>query len=217
MLLSHVSVGLAGKKFAPKVSLGTLVLAGTFADIVFTVLAFAGIEKIRIVPGITAVNPFDMYYYPFSHSLMWIMIWAILFAGIYFLIRRDTRSSIVLGLCVLSHWVFDFISHRPDVEIIPGIGSPVGLGLWNSFAGTVIVELAVFVTGLIIYLNATQPRRKIGYLILSLFVLFNGFMFMGWLMGPPPQDMNSMFIMSGIMQLIGLALAYWSDHFRKAR
>ncbi|HEY1407174.1 MAG TPA: hypothetical protein VF857_11240, partial [Spirochaetota bacterium] len=64
MLLGHVAAGLAGKKFAPRVSLGTLVLAGTFSDIVFTVLVLAGVEHLRFVPGITVVNGLDLYDYP---------------------------------------------------------------------------------------------------------------------------------------------------------
>ncbi|HNX59463.1 MAG TPA: hypothetical protein PKK43_10220 [Spirochaetota bacterium] len=217
MLLSHVSVGLAGKKFAPKVSLGTLILAGTWSDIVMSILAIAGIEKVRIVPGITLVNPFDMYYYPFSHSLMWTVIWALLFAGIYYFFKKDIRSSIVLGACVLSHCVFDIISHRPDVEIIPGIGSPVGLGLWNSFAGTVAVEVGLFIVCVAIYLYATKSKRMIGYVPLALLIFFNAFMFTGWLLGPAPKATDGIFVMSLVMQLIGIALAYAADRFREAR
>ena len=217
MLLSHVSAGLAGKKFAPKVSLGTLILAGVWSDIVMSILAIAGIEKVRIVPGITLVNPFDMYYYPFSHSLMWTVIWALLFAGVYYFFKKDMRSSIVLGACVLSHCVFDIISHRPDVELIPGIGSPVGMGLWNSFAGTVAVEIGLFIVGIAIYLHATKSKRMIGYVPFALLIVFNAFMFAGWLLGPAPKSTDGIFVMSLVAQLIGLVLAYTTDRFREAR
>jgi hypothetical protein len=217
MLLGHVAAGLAGKKFAPRVSLGTLVLAGTLSDLVFTVLVIAGVEHLRIVPGITAVNPFDLYDYPFSHGLLANVVMAILFGGFYFLIKKDTRSSIVLGLVVLSHWVLDVISHRPDMALIGNEGPKVGLGLWNSFAGSVAVELVLFLAGLILYLRATKPRRALSYLPLSLFILYSAFMFTGWLLGTIPENLTVVYISSGIMMIMYLALAYWTDYLREKR
>jgi hypothetical protein len=217
MLLGHVAAGLAGKKFASRVSLGTLVLAGTLSDLVFTVLVIAGVEHLRIVPGITAVNPFDMYDYPFSHGLLANIVMAVLFAGIYFLIKKDRRSSIVLGLVVLSHWVLDVISHCPDMALIGSDGPKVGLGLWNSFAGSVAVELVLILVGLILYLRATKPRRALSYLPLSLFILYSAFMFTGWLLGTIPENLIVVYISSGIMMIIYLALAYWTDYLREKR
>ena len=65
----------------------------------------------------------------------------------YFMTRRYPRGSWLLGLFVLSHWILDFVVHRPDLALWPG-GPRVGLGLWNSVVGSVAAELLIFGTGL---------------------------------------------------------------------
>jgi len=36
----------------------------------------------------------------------------------------------------VSHWLLDYVTHPPDIAADPG-GTALGLGLWNSVAGTV--------------------------------------------------------------------------------
>jgi hypothetical protein len=55
-------------------------------------------------------------------------------------------------------WVLDVASHRPDV---PG-GTRYGLGLWDSVAATLTVELALFAAGVAIYATATRARDAPG-------------------------------------------------------
>ncbi len=59
MFIGHFAVAFAAKKVAPKASLGTLVFAAVFLDAVWPVLVLVGVERFRIVPGFTAINPFD--------------------------------------------------------------------------------------------------------------------------------------------------------------
>jgi membrane-bound metal-dependent hydrolase YbcI (DUF457 family) len=146
MFLGHFAIGFAAKRAAPRASLGTLFLAAQFIDLLWPLLVLAGIERVRIAPGITVVTPLDFEHYPWSHSLLMVLVWGVLFAGVYFLIRRDRRTSLVLGLAVVSHWVLDWLTHRPDLPLAPG-AERVGLGLWNSFAGTLIVEVGLFALG----------------------------------------------------------------------
>jgi hypothetical protein len=51
MFIGHFAVAFATKKVAPKASLGTLVLAAAFLDVVWPVLVLLGIERFRIVLG----------------------------------------------------------------------------------------------------------------------------------------------------------------------
>jgi hypothetical protein len=215
MLLGHIAAALAAKKAAPKLSLGTLLIAATFSDILFTLLFLAGIENLRVVPGITVVNAYDLYDYPFSHGLAFNILWTLLFGVIYFVFRKDRKTALVLAAVVFSHWVLDFISHRPDLPVFLNSSPLLGLGLWNSFWGTVIIETGIFIVGVIVYLKSTAAIDKRGYAILAIMVVYSLFMYTGWLFAPPPADMKQTFAGSVVMQIIGLALAFWTDAHRK--
>src|SRR4051812_26563634 len=114
MFIGHFALGFAAKRVAPRVSLGTLLLSVGFLDVLWPVFLLLGWEHVRIDPGNTAVTPLDFHDYPISHSLLAATGWALLFGGVYFLLRRSRRESIILAVGVLSHWVLDFFSHRPD-------------------------------------------------------------------------------------------------------
>lgn len=157
MFLGHYAVALAAKRAAPKTSLGTLFFAAQLADMLWPVLLLLGRERVRIVGG---PNPFLIFAfdsYPISHSLVTLIAWALLVAVLYRVRTGYATGAVVLGACVLSHWVLDLVTHRPDLPIYPG-GPTVGLGLWNSAAGTVLVEGLMFVAGVAIYLTTTRAR-----------------------------------------------------------
>src|ERR1700687_1117176 len=97
MFLGHFAVALAAKKAAPKTSLGILVLAAQFADIIWPVLLLLGIEQVRIVPGLLPASPFDFTSYPVSHSLVAQLGWGVLLGTCYFIVRRNTRSALLAG------------------------------------------------------------------------------------------------------------------------
>src|SRR6266404_4365349 len=157
MFIGHFGVALAAKRFAPRTSLALLVFAAEFLDLIWPIFLLLGFEHVRVVPGITRVQPFDFYDYPFSHSLTMVLRWALAVGLIYFLVRRYMRGAWVLAALVVSHWVLDFIVHRPDLPLWPG-GPKVGLGLWNSWPGSISVELLLFGVGMWMYLGATRPR-----------------------------------------------------------
>src|SRR5689334_20073940 len=113
MFLGHFGVALGAKRAAPKVSLGTLLIAAQFADLLWPTLLLLGIEKVEIRPGITKMTPLDFIHYPYSHSLLMGIVWGILLGGIFWLFTKDSRDAIVISLCVVSHWMLDLIVHRP--------------------------------------------------------------------------------------------------------
>src|SRR5579862_3927169 len=128
MFLGHFAVALTAKKAAPKTSLGTLVLAAQFADILWPVLLLLGIEQVRIVPGLLAASPFDFTSFPISHSLVAQLGWGVILGLAYFAFRRNGPIAILVGSLVPTHWVLDFIAHRPDMPVYPG-GRKFGLGM----------------------------------------------------------------------------------------
>lgn len=163
MFIGHFGVGLAAKRVAPAVSLGTFFLAAQLADLIWPVLVLTGVEVVEIDPGATAVTPLDFVHYPYSHSLVAMGLLGALLAGAHFLARRPRpRDSAILGALVVSHWLLDFIVHRPDLPLTLRDERHFGLGLWQSTAATLAVELPLFLAGLALYARADLPPMRFG-------------------------------------------------------
>ena len=138
MFLGHFGVALAAKKAAPKASLGTLVFAAQFADLLWPLLLLAGHRTRAHRAGTSApLRPSISRRIPISHSLVAQLGWGALLVLIYFSIKRDGRTRLSLAALVPTHWVLDFIAHRPDMPIYPG-GPKYGLGMWNSVPLTIV-------------------------------------------------------------------------------
>jgi hypothetical protein len=215
MFIGHFGAGFAGKKFSKSASLGTYFLAAQWIDLIWPILVLFGIEKVEIEPGISSVTPLNFSYYPFTHSLVGVLLWSILFGTIYFFIKKNYKTSIILGLLVLSHWFLDLIVHIPDLPIIPGEGLKVGLGLWNSFAATLIVEGLVFTIGLYLYLKSTKTKNKTGNYYLLGLVIFLVAIYISNLIGPPPESAEAIGIVGNAQWLI-ILWGYWIDKNREA-
>jgi hypothetical protein len=149
MLVGHLGVGLIGKRIEPKISLGTWMLAVLLADLVFFPLLIARVERFH-----GSVGDF-----PYSHSLLMNAVWAGLLAAAYFALRRYPRGEWLLFCAVLSHWLLDVISHKPDMQLAPGAGPALGLCLWNSIPATLIVEGGFWVLAIFIYVRSEGPKR----------------------------------------------------------
>lgn len=214
MFLGHFAVALAAKKVAPKTSLGTLVFAAQFADMLWPVLLLLGIEQVRIVPGLLAASPFDFTSYPVSHSLVAQLGWGALLGFIYFMVRRDARSAILLGFLVPSHWVLDFIAHRPDMPIYPG-GAKYGLGMWNSLPLTIVVEYVLFAAGIAIYLSVTRANDRTGNLALWSLLGLLAVLYPASLFGPPPPSVRAL-AWSAIAIWLTVPWAAWADRHRRS-
>ena len=205
MFLGHFAVGLVGRRFTPAVSLGTWFLAVQFLDLLWPLFLLAGIEHVRIAPGITAFTPLDFYNYPISHSLAGGILWALLMALFSRGIFGDGRVALLLAGCVLSHWVLDVVAHRPDLPVLPA-GPHVGLGLWNSIPATLLIELSLFTVALAVYLRG-QTRRGVAFwaMIAVLLVAYFGAAF-----GPPPPDVRTLAV-SALAVWLFVLWGWWVD------
>jgi hypothetical protein len=161
VLVGHFGLGLAAKRLEPSLSLGTLIFAAMFADVLAFILVAAGIERFRILDNVQRNRLFGENIV-WSHSLLMDVLWGALLASAYFLWRRHSRAAWILFAAVVSHWVLDAISHRPDMRLGPGIPGAVGLGLWNSIPATLIVEGAVWLGAMILYVRATRATGRSG-------------------------------------------------------
>jgi membrane-bound metal-dependent hydrolase YbcI (DUF457 family) len=215
MFLGHFAVGFAAKRLTPTVSLATLFVAVQAQDLLWPLFLLLGVEHVRIDPGNTAMTPLDFYDYPFTHSLAGAAVIAVLIGGAYRLFRRDGRSAVILSLAAFSHWLLDFLTHRPDLPLLSNAGEKVGLGLWNSVWGSVTLELAMFAAGLALYAGGTRPKGKTGtYALASLAAILAG-VYAANVFGPPPPGVGAIGVAGNAMWLFVL-MAWWVDRNREA-
>jgi hypothetical protein len=215
VFIGHYAVGFASKRFAPRTSLGLLIGAPLLLDLLWPVFLLAGIEHARIDPGNTAFTPVDLYDYPWSHSLAMTVLWSGLAAGLYWIATRYVRGAVAIGGGVLSHWLLDFVTHRADMPLYPG-GLKVGLGLWNSVAGTLAVEVTMFVASIWIYVRATEARDRAGSLGFWSFVGLLVLIYTAAVVGPPPPSMTSLAWL-GLSTWALLLWPHWFDLHRIER
>jgi hypothetical protein len=216
MFLGHYAVAIGAKRAAPRASLGTLIAAAAFLDLVWPVLVLLGLERVAVEPGATAFTPLDFEHYPISHSLVMSVVWGAAFAAAHFLARRDLRAAAVLGVLVVSHWFLDAVVHRPDLPLTLGGDARVGLGLWNSIPGTLAVELAMFAAATWLYVGATRARDSVGSVGFVAFSVLLLALYAGAAFGPPPPSAAAI-ALADTGQLLVIALAAWIDAHRSAR
>jgi len=199
------------------VSLGTLFLACQLLDLVWPLLVLLGIEVVEVAPGITAVTPLDFTFYPYSHSLVASVLWASLFAAAYWLLSRPTlRAPATLAAVVFSHWLLDVVSHRPDMPITLSGESKVGLGLWHSVPATLVVEGALFLSGVYLYVRSTQARNRTGSYAFWALLAFLLIVYAANFFSSPPPSGEAVAGAALAMWLL-VAWGYWVDHNRQPR
>jgi len=214
MFIGHFGIGFGAKAAAPRVSLGTLLLAAQFVDLLWPIFVLLGIETVRIDPGNTAVTPLDFVSYPLTHSLLTGVGWGVLLGCAYFVHRRWLRGAVVVAAAVVSHWCLDWVTHRPDLPLVPG-GSKVGLGLWNSVPATVTIESLIFVAGVTVYLTSTRARDRAGHWALWSLIAFLASAYVGNLAGPPPPSARAVGWVGLAMWLL-VPWGYWIDRHRES-
>jgi hypothetical protein len=213
MFLGHYAVGLASKKVVPKVSLGTLFLAAQLVDLLWPLFLLLGLEHVRIDPLNTAITPLDFYDYPITHSLVGAVLWSCATGLIYTLLKRDKRTAVVIGLVVLSHWILDLITHRPDLPLGLGGSTYFGLGLWNSVFGTLVAEFGLFAAGIILYTRATTAKDRIGSIGFWSLTGTLALIYIGNIAGPPPPS-ASVIAVAGNASWLFVLWAFWVDRHR---
>lgn len=213
MFIGHFALGLGGKRAAPGVSLGTLFFAAQFLDLLWPVLVLVGIETVRIDPGNTPVTPLDFASYPYSHSLLAVLLWAGVIGALYYVVRRRKAAAVVVGLLVFSHWALDFATHRPDLPLSPGSPARVGLGLWYSLPATLAVEFALFAAGAVLYARTTKALDTIGRYGFAGLLIFLSVSYLAAVLGPPPPSIPAIGWAGQSMWLL-VAWGYWIDRHR---
>ena len=154
-LLTHGSVGLIAMSIAPKAPVWALVTATAVPDLLLLGFQAVGIDhqaisQLSADPGLQNLIPPSRY---LSHGLFMCIVWSVVVMAIAFLFSRDRRTSGVIGLLVLSHWVLDFVFY-PNMPLLFGNSPTIGLGLISSQLGYiagVILETGIIAGGVLTY------------------------------------------------------------------
>lgn len=212
MFIGHAAVALAAKPLAPRVSLGLLLTAAYWVDLVWPALLLAGVERVEISPGDTAFTPLAFVHYPWTHSLAAALAWSALFGLACW--RLGARNAAVLGALVCSHWLLDAIVHRPDLPLWPRGELLVGFGLWNSVAATLLIEGAMFAAGVTIYARHAPARDRIGSFAFWALIGFLVLAYMANIVGPPPPSVSAIAYVGLAGGLLFALWAGWADRHR---
>ena len=216
MFVGHYGISFAAKRLDKTIPLWVLFLAVQLLDLGWGVLVPLGVEKVRIVPGITASNPLDLYYMPYTHSLVAALLWSLGAYVAYRAIRAfgpSHRAALLVALAVFSHWVLDLVVHRPDLPLYDN-AAKVGLGLWNYPAPAFLLEVAVLFGGMFLYLRSTTATTHLGRYGMPVFgmvmLAVQAFVFFG----PPPSSDQAAAITAIGAYVVFAAGAGWLERRR---
>jgi hypothetical protein len=216
VFLGHYGVALALKRAEPKLSLGTLFLAVQLADVLWCAFLLLGWEHVRIIPGYTAVTPFEFYDYPISHSLLGLTLWGVVAAAVYYSWpTRDTtrhwQAAALVGMAVLSHYPVDVLVHVADLPISGNDSRKLGLGLWNHPVATLAAELIFLLAGVVVYIVFRSRRHPVRVVRLAVLLLVLVGTYVASRYGPLPTGITSLAIGGIVLFLALAALASWAD------
>lgn len=214
MYIGHFAPAFAVAAATPESPrLGTLFVAAQLVDLAFFTFVIAGVETMRVVPGITAMNPFDLYHMPLTHSLLGAALWGAGFGLIVWRWCKSVAAGIWAALVVVAHWFLDLLVHRPDLTLA---GSPpkLGLGLWNHPWAAIPLELALIAVCFVFYLRQTRGPAGPPLILMAVLLLFQA---INWF-GPQPTEFTlALPVMALVSYAVLITLARWVGSTRRHR
>lgn len=215
MFVGHYGPGFAVKAAEKSIPLWLLFIAVQLVDVFWAIFVLLGVEKVRIVPGITATSPLDLYYMPYTHSLIASLAWAGAAAVAYKLTRRlgSWRTGLLVAVAVFSHWILDLLVHRPDLPLYDNTAK-VGFGLWNYPVIAFVLEAAVLFGGMYFYFARTKavtPGGRYGMTVFGVVMLaIQSSVFFG----PPPDSDKALAVTALVSYAAFAAVAFWLERKR---
>lgn len=216
MFVGHLALALAGRKASRTTSLVWLMAAVNLVDLVWPMFLLAGLERVRIDPGNTAFTPFAFESYPWTHSLLMGVAWGGALGALARWRGLSSSAAGLIGALVVSHWLLDLVTHRPDLPLWPWPNGVYGLGLWHSIPGTIAVEGALWIAAIAVFLGVRRPRGLQGGIAFWSFVLVSTLLWISGPFSPPPPDERSLALFA-LMGWITLPWAWWIERTSEPR
>ncbi|MBN8501867.1 MAG: hypothetical protein J0M19_12015 [Sphingomonadales bacterium] len=205
MFIGHwaPAFAVAARPKAP--ALGLLMVAAQLIDWAFFSLLIMGVERMRFTPGISAMNPLDLYHMPYTHSLLGAAMFGAAFAGLVWMLTKDRFAALLSGAVVVSHWFLDLLVHVPDLTLL---GSPpkLGLGLWNHPWIEMPLELGLTFGALWLYVRAKRPAMRRTTLLVAILL---GLQLFNWFGTPEPEVTTGTSILALTAYALVTLAAWW--------
>ena len=140
------------------------------------------------------------------------LLWGILAGTAAYMALKQVRIAWIVAAVVVSHWLLDFLTHMPDLPLWPG-GPLVGVGLWNSILGTMVVEGGMFTLAVALYLRWTKPKDKVGSWAFWGLVALAGLMWASQPWAPPAPSAMAVAV-AGLLMWVLPPWAAWIERHR---
>lgn len=217
MLAGHYSASFAIKSRTRDVPLWVLFLAVQLMDVLWTSLLLIHVERARVDPLLASV-PLDLYYMPYSHSLVAVLIVCLVVFLLYrFLVPSGglAKPALFVALAVLSHWLLDVPVHRPDLPLYDD-AEKIGLGLWNYPLWAYLLEVGLLFVCMGLYLRSTTATGRLGRYGMVIFGLVLALIQAGIVFGPVPAWLTiEMVAIALLVYYFSTAgVAYWLESKR---
>lgn len=195
-----------------RVKLWHAILAVQWLDLLWAPFILLGIEKVRVVENFAGASHLDLYHMPWTHSLPMALVWSVLGGVLYRVIwhRAGIAGGLLIGGLIFSHWILDFLTHKPDLELWFG-GVKVGLGLWENKPLAFGLELGLFGVGSFLFLQRVKPVKLVGCFALALFVIVGIALQIYGNFGPVPVHPSEVAISAFVAFSLFAGLAWFVD------
>lgn len=215
MFVGHYGISFAAKSFDKTIPLWLLFIGAQLVDVLWAIFIFTGVEKMRITPGFTATNPFDLYYMPYTHSLVGALLWAGSGFVVYKLIRKSAIfPALLVALTIFSHWVLDLLVHRPDLPLYDETYK-MGFGLWNYPVLALASEAILLFGGIYLYLRTTTAASAAGKFGMPVFgaVMLFGQIIVFFVLPPSSPAQTALNALASY--IVFAAAAFWLERKRQ--
>ena len=215
MFVGHYGPGFAIKAADKSIPLWLLFIAVQLVDVLWATFVLLGIEKVRIVPGITAASPLDLYYMPYTHSLIGSIVWAGVATVAYKLTSRvgNWKAALLIAIAVFSHWILDLLVHRPDLPLYDN-AAKVGFGLWNYPVISFVLEAACLFGGMYFYFARTKAVTAGGRYAMIVFGVIMLAIQSSVFFAPPPGSDKELAVTALLSYGVFAAVAFWLERKR---
>lgn len=220
MLVGHYSASFAIKSMTGDVRLWVLFIAVQLMDVFWTSLLLLGVEKARVDAALKSV-PLDLYYMPYSHSLVAVLIVCV---AVFILYRSLVppkgllAPAMFVALAVLSHWLLDVPVHRPDLPLYDDMDK-IGLGLWNYPFLALLLEAGLLFICMSMYLRSTRAASTSGKYAMVIFGIVLVIIQAGIVYGPVPSWLTIQITAVSLLvyYFATTAVVFWLEQKREFR
>ena len=219
MFIGHYAPAFVAASLPRSSRLGPLFVAAQLVDIAYFLFVLLGVERMRLTPGLTAMNAGDFWYMPYTHSLIGSAGFAAAWAIVVRMTGGSWRVAWIGAAVVASHWWLDWLVHAPDLTLL-GVGQRHGLALWNRPMVAMPLELGLTALAVTFYASRTRAHGLAGQVMLALLVsILVTLQLIDWL---TPQPANMIDPAPATVPLTALAaytllalLAFATQHWRR--